>query len=131
MRAGRNREPAGVIVGPLLPSVNTTRVQPARQISRDAAPSCFKSATFVSTPPGAEKPPSPLADRMRWQGIRIGIGLAPQACPMALAADIGQDLPAAFAFLALGQFEDHADARLHIGQAEGLARGRIGGQAVN
>ena len=49
------------------------------RISREAAPSSFSRNTLLSTPPLAENPPRPLAARMRWQGIRMGIGLAPQA----------------------------------------------------
>ncbi|MPL90964.1 hypothetical protein SDC9_37023 [bioreactor metagenome] len=45
---------------------------------------------------------------------------------MRMGADVGQDLPAALAFLALGGLEDHRDAR-NLGQAEGLVRRRIGG----
>ena len=38
------------------------------QIRSEAAPSCFRSATLVSTPPGAEKPPRPAAPSTRWHG---------------------------------------------------------------
>src|SRR5690606_2488734 len=45
-------------------------------------------ATFVSSPPSPEYPPSrPPAATMRWQGMRIGIGLAPQAVPTGCAAE--------------------------------------------
>jgi hypothetical protein len=46
---------------------------------------------------------------------------------MGVAAHVGQDLPAAQAFLALGLLELHADAR-HLGQPERLGRDRIAGQ---
>jgi len=55
------------------------------QINNPAAPSRRSKATFASTPPAPEKPPSELAPNTRWQGIRIAIGLAPQAWPMAWA----------------------------------------------
>lgn len=50
-----------------------------------SAPSCRSRAAFVSTPPGAEKPPNQAVPVTRWQGMRIGNGFAPQACPTACA----------------------------------------------
>ena len=56
-----------------------------------------------------------------------GIVAAGAGAGAGVAADIGQDLPAAQAFLPLGLFEHHADAG-HLGQAERLLRHRIAGQ---
>ena len=52
-----------------------------------SAPSSRSSAIFVGNPSPPENPPRLFAATTRWQGIRIGIGLAPQALPTGCAAD--------------------------------------------